>query len=209
MGLKVVTAPTKFPVALADVKAQARIDYAQAEQDAWIEGIVIPGVTERVEAALGRRIMKQKWQLSLPEFPQEGRRAIELPYAAPLWTTAPDEVVVQYRDTAGALQTLATTEYEVLDDEAPALLVEAYGKSWPSTRCEERAVLVNFFAGYSAGDGGSPATLVPARIREAILIYCATIVQNRESVKTGTIVTPMPDSARWLLEPLRLVRFTG
>lgn len=209
MGLKMLTAPAATPVDLAAVKTQARIDYPNAEQDAWITGFLIPGVTERVESFLGRRIMKQKWRTTLPEFPSSGRRAIELPFAAPVYNVNPDLVVVKYVDTAGVLQTLASTEYVLLDDEAPALLVEAYGKSWPVTRAQEQAVQVEFFAGYAVGDQGSPATLVPARIREAILIYCATLLVNRESVKVGTIVTPMPDSARWLLEPLRVVRFAA
>jgi len=227
VGLKLLTAPAAGPVSLATAKAQARIDYVQAEQDLWLSGTVIPGCTGRVEEYLGRRLMKQQWLLTLDGFPPfpfawpapvQGTtlprridRAILLPYAGPLFYVAalpgppvvPANLEVKYVDAAGALQTLDPAEYQVRTSEEPAELVPAYGKAWPGTRNQKDAVEVRYWAGYATAEE------VPAAIREAIAIFCATQAANREAAVTGTISTELPLSAQWLLDPYRIVRFAA
>lgn len=97
-------------------------------------------------------------------------------------------VSIQYIDTAGATQTLATTEYKVDSKNKPGRIAEAFGKTWPATRAEINAVTVQFTAGF--GDTGND---VPENVKLGMQLLIGTWYRNHESVITGTIATRLPD----------------
>ena len=140
MALKLVTAPTTYPVTLAEAKLHCRVD--GTDDDALITAL-ITSATEMCEQQTGRALMTQTWLLTLDEFPTE----IEL-------TRVPVQSIssVTYTDTAGATQTLSTgSNWRLLDlgDFSMARIVPVYGYTWPATRAQNNVVSVQYVAGYA------------------------------------------------------------
>src|SRR3954462_15596572 len=94
--------PVTEPVSLTEAKDHARIDLTA--DDAAVTRFIQNG-REEAEEYLGRGLLTQTWQLSLPNFFE----SMALPMAAPLQSVTS----VQYYDTTGSLQTLSTSFYTV------------------------------------------------------------------------------------------------
>lgn len=168
MGLTCTQAPATEPLTIERAKAHLRLDIA--DDDAVVTALIL-GAREQAEFLTGRALVTQKWRLTLDDFPVDG---IDLP--------RPPLVSVQsivYRDSAGATQTLANTEYDVVADELIGRIVPAWGKSWPSARRGAAAVTVEFTAGYGA------ANAVPESIKAWMLLTIGTGYANRESIRAG------------------------
>jgi uncharacterized phiE125 gp8 family phage protein len=166
MALKLVTAPTTYPVTLAEAKLHCRVD--GTDDDALITAL-ITSATEMCEQQTGRALMTQTWLLTLDEFPTE----IEL-------TRVPVQSIssVTYTDTAGATQTLSTgSNWRLLDlgDFSMARIVPVYGYTWPATRAQNNVVSVQYVAGYAS------AAAVPESIKQWIKLMVSTMYENRET----------------------------
>lgn len=185
--LTLVTAPETEPITLTEVRDQCLIPADVTDQDAHISNILIPAVRDRAEAATGRRIITQTWDLVLDAFPDADY--IEIPHP-PLQSIES----VKYRDATGTLQTWDASNYVV---EAPAgprcrrgKLTLAFGVSWPSTYGQAGDVTIQFVCGYGDADN------VPALLKAAMLLDVATLYEHRENIVTGTIVAELPATAR-------------
>ena len=99
MALKLITAPTTYPVDLASAKAHLRVD--SSAEDTLIQAM-IASATELAEQIMGRSIMPQTWELTLDEFPE----AFEITRVPAASITS-----LKYYDEAGAQQTLLNTLY--------------------------------------------------------------------------------------------------
>lgn len=165
MSRKLITPPLAEPILLADAKQQARV--TDATDDTLI-GIFIGAAREECENEVKRALITQTWEKYLDAFPD----AIQLFYP-PVQTV----VSVKYYDTNGALQTLDPSQYVLDDKQEPAWIVPAFGVSWPTTRDQVNAVVVQFKAGY--GDDG---TNVPKSIKQWMLMRIATLYDNRNMV---------------------------
>ena len=164
MSLKLVTAPTTYPVDLATAKLHCRVD--ASDEDALITAL-ITAATEMAEQKTGRALMAQTWQLTLGTFPT----TIEL-------TRVPVQTItsVKYRDTDGVLQTLSGASYALVqDDFGFAKINPAYGATWPTTQVRDDAVVVEFVAGYAS------AAAVPESIKQWIKLMISTMYDNRET----------------------------
>ena len=166
MALKLVTAPTTYPVTLAEAKLHCRVD--GTDDDALITAL-ITSATEMCEQQTRRALMTQTWLLTLDEFPTE----IEL-------TRVPVQSIssVTYTDTAGATQTLSTgSNWRLLDlgDFSMARIVPVYGYTWPATRAQNNVVSVQYVAGYAS------AAAVPESIKQWIKLMVSTMYENRET----------------------------
>lgn len=190
MGLALLEAASAPLVALEDAQIHLRAE--NPEENALIASLVA-AATVQAEAFCRRRFVTQRWRLTLDAFPAG---AIVLPYP-PLASVES----VKYLDAAGVLQTVPGADYTVRTAETPGEVVPAYGKSWPSARAVEDAVQIEFTCGYGSPDA------VPEGIRAAVLLLVGSLYTNRESVVTGTIATPLPQSAEWLLGPHRVLRW--
>lgn len=80
---------------------------------------------------------------------------------------------VEYYDLGGTLRTLATTVYDVDEDEDPGKVSLAMNQVWPVTRLRPGAVRINFTAGYGA------AAAVPETLKTAIKVATAWLYENR------------------------------
>lgn len=189
MPVKLITAPTKEPVTLQEAKDHLRV---AADDDDSIISEQIVSARMWVEGYLRRALFTQTWELYLNEFPD----CIELPYP-PLQSVT----WVKYIDSDGVEQTLATTEYSVHDQNEPALIVEAYSKTWPSIRDELNAVAVRYDAGWDN------VANIPSPIKAAILLLIGHLYEHREHAIAGVQVHELPFSIPNLLFPYRVLQF--
>ncbi len=161
MSLKLITPAATLPVTVAEAKAHARIEIA--DDDALI-GAMLSAATDMAEQYTGRSLITQTWDMTLDAFPAY----FELTRAPVASITS-----IKYTDTAGATQTLASTDYVlVLDDFSLAKVVPAYGVAWPTAR---DTVTVRYVAGYTN------AAAVPEAIKAWIKLMVSTMYENRET----------------------------
>ena len=196
MGLKtkIVTEPALEPVTLKEIKDHLRIDLSNTDEDALLSGW-ITAARLQVEEFLWRALMKQTWDFFLDEFPAGGDFTILLPLA-PLQSITS----VKYIDDAGALITLAVSEYKVDSVSEPARLVPAFDKTWPATRDEVNAVEIRIVVGYA--DIGK----IPQQFKAGIRTMVGTWFENRESQAAGAELAKVP-IVEESLEQQRLYRF--
>lgn len=223
MASALITPPAEEPVTLAEAKAHLRVDIA--DDDMLISGLIV-AARQYAETITRRALVTQSWRLALDRFPSPGMNIGSANWYGPQWGISPGpltmlqqdgktgyEIVlpfpplvsvdsVKYIDQNGEQQILAATEYKVDGITEPARLVPAYGKSWPGTRNEINAVLIDFTCGY-----GSPAD-VPAGIKRWMLLRIGALYENREElvVAQRVVVSELP-FVDGLLDPYRVVTF--
>ncbi len=185
MNLFQFTAPDSEPVSLEEAKLHCRVD--GTDDDAYISSLIIVA-RSYVENFTGRSLVEQVWELGLDGFDSQ---EILLP-KSPI-----SEIEsITYIDLGGAEQEFE--DYTLDTRSQPARLRPAYGKSWPSTRDEMNAVVIQYTAGY--GDAGD----VPAGIKQAMLLIIGHFNENREAVVLGTTVFKLPLAVDALLMPYRI-----
>ncbi len=174
MSLKRTVAPADLPLTLDEVKDHIRWE-PTADDDAPIM-LYLRAAVDQFDGATGmlnRAIVTQTWQLDFGSFPVSGK-AIKIPLP-PLQSVTS----VQYIDTDGTTQTLATSEYKVLNLNSPTRagwIEEAFSKTWPSTRDEGEAVTVTFVAGYGLRNA------VPEHIRHLLLFTIQDAYDGRAPI---------------------------
>lgn len=194
--LTLIEAPPAEPLTLPQVKAHLRID--ASDEDEMVAALIV-AARQHIDGKdgwLGRALVAQTWELSLTAFPAG---AIRLPLP-PLQEVES----ITYVDTAGATQTLASNLYQVVASE-PALILPAYGKTWPATRCQPEAVKVRFTAGYAPGDGSPTdyAENIPQPVKQAMLLLIAQWFENRSAGLTGATAMELPFAVQALLAPYK------
>lgn len=188
-GLKRLTQPPVEPVSLAEAKAHIRVD-SEAD-DALIQGL-IGTAREWVENHLDRTLIRTQWQMRLDYFPH----AITLP--RPPFT--PEEplqaVAITYTDAMGSVVALPSSQYRVLGDRTPAVVMPPYSGSWPSARYDSDSITVSWWAGY-----GPDQNAIPKSIKHAMLMLIGFWYENRMTlaVGAGITVTPLGFSVESLL----------
>jgi uncharacterized phiE125 gp8 family phage protein len=192
MGLVLLEPPSAALVSLEEAQVHLRSEIA--EESALVTSLVA-AATAQAEAYCRRRFVTQRWRTSFDEFPAG---ALVLPFP-PLASIEG----VTYVDRDGVVQTLDPSAFVVRAAETPGEIAPAYGTHWPSTRRDIDAVAVEFTCGYGEPDA------VPDSVKRAVLLIVGTLYAHRESVVTGTIATDLPQSAEWLLGPLRVTRFAA
>lgn len=135
-------------------------------------------LTEKLQSAIddaedftGRQLLTATWKAYLDEFPSED--FIELPYGNLQSVTA-----ITYKDSAGTVTTMtATTEYLVeTNGERKGRIVLPYGVSWPSfTAYPSNPICIEYVCGWTA------ASLVPSKIRSAVLLRASDLYNLRET----------------------------
>ena len=165
-----VTAPTLPSVRPVEVRNQLLIHHRQ--HDNWLRNRIIAG-TEEAENFTWSRFVTQTWKQYFDLFSDP----MELRYP-PLSSVAS----IQYIDSSGTTQTVASTVYELADDDGVGLVRLKYGQTWPTPRGHDDDVWITFVCGY-----GTPAE-VPQTIKHAIILYTAHQWNNREGE------TPIPQA---------------
>jgi len=188
-SLVVSTPPTIEPVTLAEAKTHCRVDID--DDDTLLERL-ISSARVYCESVCRRAFIEQTLQLRCDSFPAEFR----LP-RPPFMSIASDGL--KYYNTAGMLTTLAASQYQTDVSSLVGRIVPAYGCSWPSARGQTDDVLVTYKAGF-----GATAALVPAPIRQAILMMVGHWYDHREPVVIGAPVANLPLAVDALLSDYRV-----
>lgn len=160
-----ITDATVEPVDLARVKRRLALDQDDPFDDEDILALITTARHD-CEARLQRTLVQTTWRHTRDAFPG---CAIGLEMGPVIAVTS-----VQYVDTAGVLQTLASTEWQLDAATTPARLVPAYGTSWPATRAEPGAVRITYTAGY-----GTTAAAVPPPLKDWIVLAVGDLYQQR------------------------------
>jgi uncharacterized phiE125 gp8 family phage protein len=153
--LKVITAASQEPVTLADAKAFLRVD---TDADDALISALVSAAREFAEHYAQVAFADTTYELALAAFPYD---AINLPNAR-----SPVVVSVKYTDTAGAEQTLNSSDYVLSDYGMQAYIYPP--QSWPAEQ----------------------ATNISAAALAAILEMVAHLYENREdagSVPPGVL----------------------
>ena len=209
MSLTLVTAPPVQPVTLAEIKAQLRVD--TSDEDTLLGALIeaATGYVDGPSGILGRALVEQTWDMSVVDFPQPDAGA-EMRAVLPIPLPPLREVVsVNYVDTAGATQTIASSNYRVtLGGDWGGSVEPVPGYAWPATQNRREAVTVRFRAGFAA-TANSPTDYranVPRPIRQAIQLLAAHWFERRTPVVVGQTVTEVPMTVAALLAPWRVFR---
>lgn len=188
MPAKLITPPTLEPVTLQEAKDHLRV--TTTDEDALISEL-ITSARQQAETFLRRALLTQTWALYLDSFPDQ----IELPNSPVQSVTS-----IKYIDVDGVEQTLSTLQYDVHTQNEPALIVPAYGKTWPSIRSQLNAITVEFVAGWQIQQS------VPGPIKSALLLIIGHLYENRENASPLNM-HQLPYGANALLFPYRIIRF--
>lgn len=185
MAIKLITAPTEYPVSVAEIKAHCRID--GTTEDALVEAYLATAVAY-VEEYLGRSLMTQTWEAYFDAFTD----ALMLP-RGPVQSVES----VKYYDPDNYEQTADPSLYVTDLVSEPAWVVRATDYSWPATANGVNIVVVRYVAGYST---------VPAPIKHAIKMLAGDFYLSREDAVIDRGVTPatMPTGVAALLANYRL-----
>jgi len=175
--LELVTAPATYPVALNDVKSNSRIEID--DDNDLINNFIIPAATEYCERSFDghRQLITATYDLPVAWW-WNGEIALPRP---PLQSITS----VKYYDSAGTLQTLDSGRYLVRTPmKLPGRISRAPLGSWPALQADRQwPIVIRFVCGY-----GDDATDVPASIRQAILLFCGHLYENREATVVGNQV---------------------
>lgn len=171
-------------LSVATFKTHARID--ETAEDTLI-GTLLDAAEDEAESFTWRKFITQTWDEYFDGFTDP----LVLAFAPVSSITS-----ISYTDANGTTQTLASTAYELAEENGLAIARLKYNQVWPTTRAHEDVVTVRYVAGYGS------ATDVPQRILQAIAVHAAWSHRNREGD-----VEPMPQTFWRLLRPFRLQRF--
>lgn len=203
-------APAELAVSVAEAKLHCRVD--GSTEDAWFTNAVGAAIRMCEEIA-DRAFVTQRWKLALDAFPPAGTctgccddpdrdglttaGAIVLPRAR-----ATSVVQIQYIDTAGSLQTLSSSVYQLDDMAEPGVVKPAPGQAWPATQAGRyNAVVVTYECGYGA------ASAVDPRAKQAVLFLTAHWYENRGAVLVGSISKEIEQTLQAALSQLSTGRF--
>lgn len=153
LDLVLASAPAETAISLTEAKTHLRIDAPDLDEEIRAQIAAAVGRLDGFAGILGRALVTQSWTLHLPCFPVA---AIRLPLP-PLASVAE----IAYIDLAGVAQTVDPSDF-VVHAGALAMVEPAYGKTWPTSRRERRAVSITYVCGY----GGAAA--VPGPIKSAL-----------------------------------------
>jgi len=194
------SADTALPVSIADVKTQLRI--LDDQYDALLNDIHIPAAVDWAEGWLKRSILAKTHYWILSDFPRGKDERIWLPRGK---TQSVTSIVYTYGDSTTTLTgptsgSPAGSDYrEDLRGDNGGVLMPNYGATWPDVDTASTApVLITFSAGWTAAQ-------VPARIKHAMMMYCADALDINGASDFGAY-TNMREK-EFLISPWRLARW--
>jgi uncharacterized phiE125 gp8 family phage protein len=189
----VVTPPRVEPVTLSEAKEHLRILPENAEDDAYVQGLISAG-RRIIESRLGITMVATQYRAKVCGNAGRGcscccsDRGIQLPHP-PLLVDADHPITVETED--GEVMTYPPVErrsrraaapgpaFEVDPDQRPAVLIPRRGWRGPAT--------ITYWAGLP------PAAPQPATLKNALLLMVGHLYKHREAVTTdgSAFVLPM------------------
>jgi uncharacterized phiE125 gp8 family phage protein len=191
MRIAVLTPPSTEPVSRAEAKAHLRADHT--DDDTLIDALITTA-RQYVEGATNRALGLQTLEVQRSNF----GHCMELP-RPPLRNV----VSVKYLDSTNTEQTLTLASYYRTvehSDNQPGYLELLENVTLPLVYGSRVAVRIRYQAGFDTT--GSPADIVPASIKQAILLVVADLYEHREQrLDAETYDNP---TARAILAPFKV-----
>lgn len=171
-----VTAPSEYPVTLAEAKAQSRVSHDL--EDSLITSYIHAATAhlDGYSGILGRALVYQTWSVSTDSF--SGLIRLPLPDVS--------SVTITYFDLDGVEQTVSSGEYRVLEDDFSPFIEFDSEFSAPAVFDRSDAVKLTFTCGYGDADD------VPESIKHAILLMVGGWSAHRASMSAeGLLEIPL------------------
>lgn len=175
----VVTQPEQEPLTTAEVKRFLRVE--DSLEDALIKAWIIEA-RKYVEDTTDRALLTQTKEFYSDCFEYDKDNIISLP-ANPIQSVT----WIKYLDDSGVEITLASSDYRVDTVSEPARIEPAYGLSWPSTYPVINAVKIRVACGFA------DVSDVPEGIKTAMMLYIATLYENRGDFGSMADPQKLPD----------------
>ena len=219
-GLKVKTAWITNVVSIADFKLFARIDSADATENALIESLVFVA-QDLAEQYMNRAITYQVLQLFLDKLPFYGDKKLpegiytgaDIEYNSNYIVLPKPNLIsvesVKYYSDDNTASTFATSNYYVDTTSEQGRVVLRSGKSWPtlSELRDANAYEIEYKAGYGTSNGDTAAN-VPRNITNAIKMLALHLFENRDLV-TSMSVNTIPATIGALLGQYKVQRLNN
>lgn len=189
---QMMSPPDVEPISLTQAKAHLRVD--GGDEDALIAMCVV-AARERVEQETRRALIRQQWRAYVAgDF--GGAACVELPRPR---LTAGDAVVVEYRNAAGVWTVYTGAQVHAAREPALLWAQVAPGDIGSPVSEQDSVWRATYWTGY-----GEAPEAVPGPLRHAVLMLTAHLFERREMVISGTIITEIPKTLDWLVDPYRV-----
>ena len=186
--IKLITAPKTEPISLVEAKLHLRVT---TNDDDTLISSLIKAARQSAENFTNRALASQVLELILDDFPE---KEIVLP-------KPPVETVtsIKYTDCEGVESTLNIADYISFLEAEPAVIVPAYGGSFPYFNPYPKgAVKIRYTAGYKIS-GTEARLIIPEAIKQALLLIIGSYYENREDSQVS-----IPTQAEYLLYQYRI-----
>ncbi len=187
MPLILTTPPSAEPISLAEAKAQLRIYHS--DDDTFVSTL-ITAARRLIEQRYDLCLLQQNWSLFLDDWPDGGIFELGL---QPL-ISATDIKVYGDDDVAA---TIDPAHYFADVSSNPPRVILRRGRMFQPPGRRAKGIEVKLVTGF-----GSTASLVPAEIKQALLMAISDWYANRGDQNSGRL----PLGAIELLRPYRLLR---
>lgn len=168
-----VTESTQLPIALNDVKNFLRLNDSTIEEDALLT-LYIKSAWRYIEGYTNRVLLTETYQLRLDFYPTKYFQMVVDPIQS--------ITNIQYIDTNGDIQTVASSNYDVDLNSKPAKIY-TYRFDIPSYDTERMdTVSVNYIAGYAS------KSLIPHGLVSALLMIVSYLYENRAAASMVNIM---------------------
>lgn len=188
-SFRLTSPPVAEPITLAQAKLALRVADDLTDDDGYIS-TCISAARSYLEKSFDVKIMPQKWELLLQNFPRAER--IRFPFG-PIQTVD----YFHYLDTGFNTQSLvvganASADVLVRLAKKPAELVLPFGKVWPAVILQTAdPIAIGLSMGYLTG--GSPELLpLPPEIVQAMFLLVDHWYENRSAITLGTLMKSDP-----------------
>ena len=190
MNLVLTAPPAIEPVTVEEAKAYLRIDHGH--EDAVLASLITASRLH-IETALNLALVSQRWLWQFDRWPKS--YIVELPLRP---VQSIESVRVKIDDDR---ETLLSSDYYILECTNQSAQLISQSGIWPQPSVPRGGIEIEFIAGF-----GEASELVPAPIRQALLMLVAHWYENREPVSVGQSASQIPDTVSALLMPYRKVR---
>lgn len=192
MITELVTGPETLPVTPAELRRNVWEVYEpDVTSDTYFTEL-LTRATAHVETITGRKLVSQTWRGYLDVWPA-GKTAIELPFGR---VTSIVRFAWLGADAVDHVLAASTNYIASLAGYWPKVVPVQY---WPAGELfPVDPIRIEFVAGFGA------AAVVPADLKQAILLLAAHWYKNREIVRVGNMVSPLPQAFDALVGPWRI-----
>lgn len=164
--VRIYTAPAAEPVTLEEAKIDLRVD--GTADNALITSLIV-GARMEAERVAGRSFVTRTMEMQVDRWPA-GPFVLRLGPVTAITS-------LTYYDNTNTLQTVSSSDYTLISDTDPALLVPAVGLSWPSASLRDYSpIRLRYVAGYGA------YTVVPDEFKRLIRALVAIDYESRDEM---------------------------